>query len=97
LVFTLAATVRDRLKDGIADLRLTPRMYRFDYPFAPDAVVEFFRLNYGPMSRAFAALDTLRQEGLRSELVDLWSAHNKATDGTTRVESEYLEVIAHRQ
>lgn len=90
------ATVRERLNKGIADLKLTPRMYHFDYPFAPDAVVEFFRVNYGPMSRAFASLDTLRQEGLRSELVDLWSAHNQATDGTTKVESEYLEVIATR-
>jgi SAM-dependent methyltransferase len=91
-----AATVRDRFKGRIADLKLTPRMYHFDYPFAPDAVVEFFRVNYGPMSRAFASLDALRQEGLRSELVDLWSAHNKAIDGTTKVESEYLEVIATR-
>jgi SAM-dependent methyltransferase len=91
-----APTVRERFKAGIADLQLTPRIYHFDYPFAPDAVVEFFRANYGPMSRAFASLDVLRQEGLRSELVDLWSAHNQATDGTTKVEAEYLEVIATR-
>jgi SAM-dependent methyltransferase len=91
-----AATVRDRFKGGIADLKLTPRIYHFDYPFAPDAVVEFFRVNYGPMSRAFASLDPLRQEGLRSELVDLWSAHNQVIDGTTQVGSEYLEVIATR-
>ena len=75
-----APTVHDRFKQGIADLKLTPRMYRFDYPFAPDAVVEFFGVNYGPMSRAFASLDTLRKEGLRSELVDLWSAYNQATE-----------------
>jgi len=91
-----ASTVSERFKAGIADLKLTPRIYHFDYPFAPDAVVKFFRLNYGPMSRAFASLDVLRQEGLRSELVDLWSAHNRATDGTTKVEAEYLEVIATR-
>jgi SAM-dependent methyltransferase len=89
-------TVCDRFKEGIVNLKLKPRMYHFDYPFAPDAVVEFFRVNYGPMSRAFASLDALRQEGLRSELVDLWSAYNQATDGTTKVEAEYLEVIATR-
>jgi SAM-dependent methyltransferase len=91
-----APTVCDRFKEGIANLKLKPRMYHFDYPFAPDAVVEFFRLNYGPTSRAFESLEALRQEELRSELVDLWSAQNKATDGTTKVESEYLEVIATR-
>lgn len=52
-----AAAVRDRLRDGISSLQLTPRMFHFDYPFPPHAVVEFFRANYGPTARAFAALD----------------------------------------
>jgi len=90
------ATVRDRLHEGIADLKCASHVYHFDYPFPPDAVVEFFRVNYGPMSRAFASLDLNGREKLRSELVSLWSAHNKAVDGTTRVEAEYLEVIATR-
>ncbi len=58
--------------------------------------MEFFRTHYGPMSRAFASLDEAGQEKLRSELVNLWSAHNKAVDDTTRVDAEYLEVIATR-
>jgi len=90
------ATVRDRLRDGIADLKFALRVYHFDYPFPPEAVVEFFRSNYGPMSRAFASLDVNGQENLRSELVHLWSAHNKAGDDTTKVDAEYLEVIATR-
>ena len=90
------ATVRDRLSNGIADLKCERQVYHFDYPFPPDAVVDFFRTNYGPMSRAFASLDVNGQEKLRSELVSLWSAHNKAVDGTTRVDAEYLEVIATR-
>jgi hypothetical protein len=91
------ATVRERLSEGIAELKFALRAYHFDYPFPPDAVVEFFRTNYGPMSRAFASLDEDGQEKLRSELVSLWSAHNKATgDNTTKVDAEYLEVIATR-
>jgi SAM-dependent methyltransferase len=90
------ATVRDRLRDGIAGLKCAHRMYHFDYPFSPDSVVDFFRTNYGPMTRAFASLDTSGQDTLRSELVTLWSAHNKATDNSTQVDSEYLEVIATR-
>ena len=90
------ATVRGRLREGIADLKLSLRVYHFDYPFPPDAVVEFYRTNYGPMSRAFASLDVNGQERLRSELVSLWSAHNKAVDDTTTVDAEYLEVIATR-
>ena len=90
------ATVRDRFRDGIATLKLTPRLYRFEYPFPPDAVVEFFRVNYGPMTRAFASLDASGQKVLRSELVRLWSEHNTAAGNTTKVDAEYLEVVATR-
>jgi ubiquinone/menaquinone biosynthesis C-methylase UbiE len=90
------ATVRDRLREGIAELKFARHIYHFDYPFSPEAVVEFFRANYGPMSRAFASLDANGQGKLRSELVSLWSAHNDAVGNTTQVGAEYLEVIATR-
>lgn len=90
------ATVRERFYEQIADLRLTRRLYRFEYPFPPDAVVEFFRVNYGPMTRAFASLDASGQKILRSELVRLWSEHNTASGNTTKVDAEYLEVVATR-
>src|SRR6266498_1206325 len=88
------ATVRDRLHEGIADLKFALRINHFDYPFSPDAVVDFYRTNYGPMSRAFTSLDVNGQEKLRSELVRLWSAHNYSDRYTTKVDAEYLEVIA---
>ena len=91
------ATVRERFRNEVADLKFTRRIYHFDYPFPPDAVVDFYRTNYGPASRAFTSLDASGQERLRSELVQLWSAHNTAANDTTRVEAEYLEVIATRR
>lgn len=90
------ATVRERLRDGISALQLTRRFYRFEYPFAPAAVVEFFKAYYGPMSKAFASLDAVAAEKLQKELVELWSTHNKAEGNATRVDAEYLEVIAIR-
>ncbi len=89
-------TVRERLRDGVADLQLTRQICLFKYPFPPAEVVEFFRKYYGPTQRAFDALDTDGQAALRSELEQLWSEHNKATDDKTHVEGEYLEVIATR-
>lgn len=88
------ATVRERLSDGLADLKFTPRMCTFAYPFAPAEVVESFRLYYGPTQKAFASLDQNAQAALRKDLEQLWADFNQATDGTTRVDSEYLEVIA---
>jgi hypothetical protein len=92
------ATVRGRLQDGIARLKCTTQTYHFDYPFSPAEVVEFFRVNYGPTTRAFASLDANGQEKLRHELVRLWSSHNNASDNntTTKVDADYLEVIATR-
>ena len=89
-------TVRERLREGVAELRLTRRICEFKYPFPPAEVVESFRAYYGPTQRAFDALDAERQAALRSDLERLWAEHNRATDGTTHVESEYLEVIATR-
>lgn len=91
------ATVRRRFAKGIADLKCTRRLYRFEYPFPPEEVVEFYRANYGLVGRAFAALDDAGHAKLRADLVRLWSAHNQAGPDTTRVDSEYLEVIAIRE
>lgn len=88
--------VRNRFGSSVSALKTTPLFYRFHYPFTPTVVVEFFRSNYGPMSRAFASLEPDQSEKLRTELVNLWSASNKAIDHTTLVDAEYLEVIAMR-
>lgn len=90
-------TVRLRMQDGFAEFTLTRRSITFHYPFPPADVVEHFRQFFGPTQFAFAALDTNGQAALRSDLEQLWSEHNRATDGTTEVESEYLEVIAIRE
>ena len=89
--------VRDRFDTGVSDLRLTRVNYRFDYPFGPAEVVEFFRQHYGPATRAFATLGEAEQIALRAELVDLWSTHNTATAAQrTIVDAEYLHVVATR-
>ncbi len=88
--------VRERFRDGVSDLKLARQQYHFRYPFPPETVVDFFRSNYGPTARAFDSLDVAAQAKLRSELVALWSAYNKAADGTTEVDGEYLELIATR-
>jgi ubiquinone/menaquinone biosynthesis C-methylase UbiE len=91
------ATMRERLNDGIKELKLTKRFYpSWAYSFGVPEVVEFFRQNYGPTQRAFAALDAEGQKALRGDLEQVFSAHNRATDGAARLESQYLEVIAIR-
>ncbi len=94
LLWGTEATVRERLGAGTKSLAFARRLITFEYPLGPGEVVDYFRLWYGPTLRAFGTLDETEREGLRRELERLWTEHNLATDGTTRVVSEYLEVVA---
>lgn len=89
-------TVRERLSDGFAEPQLARVNVVFRYPFPPAETVDFYRTYYGPLERAFTALPQDRQPALWRDLEDLWTRHNRATDGTTEVEAEYLEVVATR-
>ena len=55
--------------------------------------MEIFGTYYGPMLKAFAALEAPQQKGLREDLLALIARMNKADDGTMVVPSEYLEVV----
>jgi len=91
------SVVRERFGAGVSALRLTRVNYRFDYPFAPADVVEFFRKYYGPTTRAFATLGESDQAALGAALVDLWASHNQTSNpGRTIVDAEYLEVVGVR-
>jgi SAM-dependent methyltransferase len=90
------AKVRERFAKGVSDLKITSYMYPMRYPFPPAEVVDFFITYYGPTFRAHASLDEAGKEAFRNDLTDLWTRNNTATDGTTDVQSEYIEVIGTR-
>ena len=91
------SVVRERFGAGVSSLRLNRVCHRFDYPFPPAGVVEFFREYYGPATRAFATLGEADRAALRAGLLDLWSSRNQANNGArTIVDAEYLEVVGVR-
>lgn len=96
LMWGVEETVRERFGEGISKLEAKPQNIKFAFPFSPAEVVEHFRTYYGPAQKAFGVLDESKQAALRSDLEQLWTANNRATDGTTSVEAEFLEVIATR-
>jgi SAM-dependent methyltransferase len=87
--------VRERLASA-EKIDCVRRRITFEYPCTPGETVGLFKQYYGPTVRAFAALDEVRGAMLEHDLVALWSDHNCASGETTRLESEYLEVIAVR-
>lgn len=90
------AKVRERFGAGVSRLETTRHLYTFRYPFAPEEVVDFFITYYGPTNRAYASLDAAGKAALHKDLEQLWAGSNLAQDGTTHVESEYLQVQAQR-
>ncbi len=89
--------VRQRLSHGVSSLSLTRRLAPFRFPFGPKEVVRFFRQYFGPTQIAFSRLDPQSQLALATELESLWTEYNKATDGTTSLDAEYLDVRATRK
>lgn len=82
----------EMFSEAAASIVAEPRNFVFRYR-SPDHFVELFKTYYGPMLKAFAALDAAKQQGLRSDLLALIASMNKADDGTMVVPSEYLEVV----
>ena len=60
---------------------------------SPKHWVETFRTFYGPVVKAFAAIDPQARTALEADLYALLDTFNIATDGTLVIPSEYLEVV----
>lgn len=96
LLWGVPEIVQERLGGGIRKLQLKRRAMVLAYPINPEETVNLFRTWYGPTVRAFAALDDAGQRGLFGDMVKLWTDHNTAGPDATRIESEFLEVVATR-
>jgi ubiquinone/menaquinone biosynthesis C-methylase UbiE len=87
-------TVAERFGDRVTDLKMTPTMADFIYDRSPADVVELFRKYFGPTVMAFKAIPEENHDAYREDLEALWTENNTATDGTTAVKGEFLEVTA---
>lgn len=58
--------------------------------------LEYFRTFYGPMQKAFDALDTEGQAALRNDIMALIEKFDISTNETLCISSEYAEIIAQR-
>ncbi|HUN57490.1 MAG TPA: class I SAM-dependent methyltransferase [Candidatus Binataceae bacterium] len=60
---------------------------------SPGHWVEIFRSYYGPIVKAFAALDAKSRGALEADLYALLNKYNVTGDGTLVIPGEYLEVV----
>ena len=82
--------------DDISALAVNRRVFVFRYRSA-EHWLEVFRTYYGPVLKAFAALDAAGQASLEHDLLELLGRFNEGGTDTLMVSSEYLEVVATRR
>ena len=84
--------LRELFGAHIATIGAERKNFVFRYR-TPQHWIDTFRSYYGPMNKAFNAVDAGRQDALNTDLVRLIEQFNRATDGAMVVPSEYLEVV----
>ena len=73
-------------------IRAESRLFKFRYR-SPAHFLDVFKTYYGPVLKAFAALEPAKQEELHDDLHALIVRMNRSGDGTMVVPSEYLEIV----
>lgn len=86
------ARLEEMFGSQASEIAAEPRMFAFRYR-SPEHWLEVFKSYYGPMLKAFVALEETGQAALRRDLMALLGEFNRADDGTVVVHSEYLEVV----
>jgi ubiquinone/menaquinone biosynthesis C-methylase UbiE len=86
------ARINEMFGSSASAIRAERRNFVFRYR-SPEHFMDIFENYYGPMLKAFAALDATNQQKLRQDLMALVGTLNRADDGTMVVPSEYLEVV----
>ena len=86
------ARLQELFGDRLDAITIEHKDFMFRYHSAAHWL-EVFRSYYGPMHKAFAALDDENQAALAADLIALAESFNRATDGTLVAPSEYIEVV----
>ncbi|HSU24541.1 MAG TPA: class I SAM-dependent methyltransferase [Pyrinomonadaceae bacterium] len=89
--------VEQRFGDRVTNLQMNKRLADMVFEYGPAEVVDHFRNYFGPTVMAFKAIPAEHHEDFRQDLENIWTQNNTATDGTTHVKGEYLEVIAEKK
>ncbi len=86
------ARIEELFGDHARSIELVPRQFPFRY-LSADHFLEIFRTYYGPVHKAFLALDDDGKKALESDLRAVLDRFNVATDGTLVAPADYVEVI----
>jgi SAM-dependent methyltransferase len=86
------ARLRELFPARAASISAQSQQFVFRYR-SPAHWLEVFRTYYGPVHKAFAALEPARQAALEGDMMELMGRLNRSGDRTLVVPSDYLEVV----
>lgn len=79
--------------DRISSLRTSRRTNFIRYP-SPKLYLEHSKKYFGPLIKAYDSLDEIGQINLAKSIMEWVGRHNRSTDETVLVPTDYLEIIA---
>jgi SAM-dependent methyltransferase len=87
--------LRELLGPAVSRLEVTTRQFVFRFG-SPDEFVDLFRTTYGPVHKAFLALDEPDRERLHGDLAALVTQFDRGPGPSVAMPSDYLEAVAVR-
>jgi ubiquinone/menaquinone biosynthesis C-methylase UbiE len=90
------ARITELFESQATSISTEPRSFVFRYR-SPAHWLDVFSTYYGPLLKAFAALEPAAQLALSGDIVSLVGQFNRSGDGTMVVPSEYLEIVITRR
>ena len=90
------AWIEAQFADKAQDIAVANHEFIFRYR-SPEHFMDIFRTYYGPVHKAFLALEPVGQARLAEDLMATIKAFNSATDGSMRVPSAYSEIVITRR
>lgn len=88
--------LRELFGDRLDSITIEHRDFVFRYRSAAHWL-DVFRTFYGPMQKAFDALDSTKRESFAANLIALAERFNRATDGSLVAPGRYAEVVIKRR
>ncbi|OWT68122.1 MULTISPECIES: class I SAM-dependent methyltransferase [unclassified Achromobacter] len=89
------ARIDEMFGSDAAEILVAARHFTFRYRSA-EHMLHIFRTYYGPVLKAFCALDRDAQSVLEHDLISLMGKFNRSGDAGVVVPSEYLEIVITR-
>jgi ubiquinone/menaquinone biosynthesis C-methylase UbiE len=88
--------LQENFGNEASNISITPKTFKLRFE-SPMAFIDLFRTYYGPVHKAFLALEPAGQDELTQDMLALIERFNIADDGSAIIASDYLEVIIEKK